>query len=875
MNQKKAKQANMENQSPADQIQADQIQTDQAKNQDREVDIKDTGLLDGQTHNSEPSDNGYNASSITVLEGLQAVRERPGMYIGDTGINGLHQLVYEVVDNAIDEAMAGYCKTIDITFHRDHSITIEDNGRGIPIGRHEKESIRRGREVSALEVVMTVLHAGGKFDKQTYKVSGGLHGVGVSCVCALSERMQVHVHNEGKIYEMEFAKGHVSKPLSVIGETAKRGTTITFWPDNTVMKVVDVEYDILAQRMRELAFLNPGIQIALRDERNGGRDDAVFLYQGGLGSFVEYLNENKSPLFPVPIYVKGGKEGDDGIIEAEVALQWNDTYSETIFCYANNIATRHGGTHLTGFSTALTRVLNSYIKANNILRTDKLSVTGDDMREGLTAVISVKVANPQFEGQTKQRLGNSDVGSVVQQIVGEGLATFFSENPQVAKRIAEKAIIAAQAREAAKRARELTLRKTALDSGRLPGKLVDCQERNPALCEIYLVEGDSAGGSAKSGRDRRFQAILSIKGKILNVEKARLEKVLQNDEVGTIIAALGCGIGRDNFQIEKLRYHRIIIMTDADVDGSHIRTLLLTFFYRHMPQLVENNFVFIAQPPLYRVTRKKTSKYIHSEREMDSYLMELGLSDLTLKRNDVVVERDVIKKMAEAIFDIEVFIGRIERKGVPFREYLSHKNERGELPRFLANLLDSEQFVFSEEELASLKSGHEEAQRARFEQTLASIPKEEQTEEMQQFRMKALAFTEFFDDQVWHELQKNLDTVGCSLERYIIPQEEPLFMLVESDSRQEPLYTLKEFIDAVRSHGRKDIEVQRYKGLGEMNPDQLWETTMDPTKRTLVRILLSDLVAAEHMFTMLMGEEVPPRRAFIEQHALAVKNLDI
>ena len=828
-----------------------------------------------QNDTQETVENGYNASSITVLEGLQAVRERPGMYIGDTGLNGLHQLVYEVVDNAIDEAMAGFCTTIDITFHRDHGITIEDNGRGIPIGRHEKESARRGKDVSALEVVMTVLHAGGKFDKQTYKVSGGLHGVGVSCVCALSDPMIVQVYNEGKIYEIQFSKGHVSKPLQVVGETAKRGTKILFFPDPTVMKVLDVDYDILVQRMRELAFLNPGIQITLRDERNGGRDEATFLYRGGLSSFVQYLNENKEPLFPVPIYVKGDKEGDDGSVEAEVALQWNDSYVESIFCYANNIATRQGGTHLTGFSTALTRVLNNYIKANNILKTDKLTITGDDMREGLTAVISVKVANPQFEGQTKQRLGNSDVGSVVQQIVGEGLTTFFAENPQVAKRIAEKAIVAAQAREAAKRARELTLRKTALDSGRLPGKLVDCQEGNPALCEIYMVEGDSAGGSAKSGRDRRFQAILPIKGKILNVEKARLEKVLQNDEVGTIIAALGCGIGRDNFQLEKLRYHRIIIMTDADVDGSHIRTLLLTFFYRHMPQLVENNFVYIAQPPLYRVTRKKVSKYIHSEREMDNYLLELGLSDLALKKDGQEVSRDAIKDMAEAILDIEVFINRIERKGVPFREYLTYKNENGDLPRFWANLVDGDRFVYTEEELASLKNAHEAAQKARFDETLASIPKEEQTPEMQQFRPKSLAFTEFFDDATWNELQKNLARVHCSLENYLIPSGEPLFMLVESATRETPLYTLREFIEAVRIHGRKEIEVQRYKGLGEMNPEQLWETTMDPSKRTLVRVLLSDLVAAEHMFTMLMGEDVPPRRAFIEQHALAVKNLDI
>lgn len=819
--------------------------------------------------------NEYNASSITVLEGLQAVRERPGMYIGDTGINGLHQLVYEVVDNSIDEAMAGHCTTIDIVLHRDRGITIEDNGRGIPIGKHEKESKRRGRDVSALEVVMTVLHAGGKFDKDTYKVSGGLHGVGVSCVCALSEKMIVQVFKDGKIHQIEFSQGHVVKPLEVVGETAKRGTKITYWADGTVMKVLDVEYDTLVQRLRELAFLNPGVQIILRDERNGGRDDAEFLYKGGLRSFVEYLNENKSPLFPVPIYVKGGKDGDDGMIEAEVALQWNDGYAETIFCYANNIATRHGGTHLTGFSTALTRVLNSYIKEKNLLRNDKLSLTGEDMREGLTAVISVKVANPQFEGQTKQRLGNSDVGSIVQSIVGEGLTTFFDENPHVAKTIAEKAIIAAQAREAAKRARDLTLRKSVLDSGRLPGKLVDCQEKNPALCEIYIVEGDSAGGTLKGCRDRRYQAILPIRGKILNVEKARLEKVLQNEEVCKMVSALGCGVGRDGFSLEKLRYHKIIIMTDADVDGSHIRTLLLTFFYRHMPQLIENNFVYIAQPPLYRVSRKKTSRYIHSEREMDDYLLELGISDLQVKRDGHIVEHDKLKPFAEAVLEIENFIARVERKGTPFREYLARRSDEGKLPRYIAHLGDKDEYVFNDEEIAALRRVHEDLQRQRFEETLASIPADEITPDMREFRAKALTFTEFYDDVIWRDLQKHLKTVDCTLDQYLIPSEKELFTLIESGNRETPLYRLKEFIDAVRLNGRKDVEIQRYKGLGEMNPDQLWETTIDPERRTLVRVNTADLVACEHMFSMLMGEEVPPRRAFIEQHALAVKNLDI
>ena len=547
----------------------------------------------------------YDASSITVLEGLEAVRERPGMYIGDTGENGLHQLVYEVVDNCIDEAMAGYCTAIYVTLHKDNSVSVEDNGRGIPVEKHETESIKRKRDVSALEVVMTVLHAGGKFNKDTYKVSGGLHGVGVSCVCALSKKMIVQVYKEQKIYEMEFSKGHVSRQIGTVGETQKRGTKVIFWPDDSIMTVTAYDYDILAKRLRELAFLNKGINIYFHDERSEDKDDVNFCYSGGIVSFVSFLNENKDPLFPVPLYFSGAKEGDDAPIEFEVAMQWNDGYAENIFSYVNNIATRHGGTHLTGFSTALTRVLNNYIKTHNLLKSDKISISGDDMREGLTAVISVKVANPQFEGQTKQRLGNSDVGSVVQQITGEELAIYLDEHPAVAKTISDKAILAAQAREAARKARELTLRKSALDSGRLPGKLTDCQEKNPELCEIYIVEGDSAGGSAKMGRDRRFQAILPIRGKILNVEKARLERVLQNTEVGTMISALGCGIGRDGFNLEKLRYHKIIIMTDADVDGSHIRTLLLTFFYRHMPALVENNFVYIAQPPLYRVTRKK------------------------------------------------------------------------------------------------------------------------------------------------------------------------------------------------------------------------------------------------------------------------------
>lgn len=818
----------------------------------------------------------YNASSITVLEGLQAVRERPGMYIGDTSSNGLHHLVYEVVDNCIDEAMAGYCTMIDIIMHKDNSISIQDNGRGIPVERHEKESIKQGREVTALEVVMTILHAGGKFDKDTYKVSGGLHGVGVSCVNALSKKMIVQVFKNGKIHEIEFQKGKVVRPSTIVGDTDKRGTRVWFIPDDTIMTVTEFDYDILAKRFRELAFLNRGINIFFRDEKHPDKENVNFCYDGGLSSFVSYLNENKEPLFPKPIYFHGSRPGDDAPIEFEVAMQWNDGYNEMIYSYVNNIPTRQGGTHLTGFSTALTRVLNNYIKTNNLLKSDKIAITGEDMREGLTAVISVKVANPQFEGQTKQRLGNGDVGSIVQQITGEELTIFLGENPVLAKAIADKAIIAAQAREAARKARELTLRKSALDSGRLPGKLTDCQEKNPALCEIYIVEGDSAGGSARNCRDRRFQAILPIRGKILNVEKARLEKVLQNREVGTMIAALGCGIGRDAFNIEKLRYHKIIIMTDADVDGSHIRTLLLTFFYRHMPALIEQNFIYIAQPPLYKVSRKKTSRYIHSEREMDEYLLELGRSDIHLhhpSQNRTLTPEEV-EKLTLAILDVETFITRIEQKGIPFREFLSLKDSQGRFPRFQVNLTEGSQFAYSEDEFVALRKAEEEAQRHRFEQTLASIPEAEITPEMRTFKHSRLNFVELFEEDFFESLETQLNPFGFKLNQYLIANG-PLVDILEDNEKNHEFHTLRELIEFMRTNGRKGIEIQRYKGLGEMNADQLWDTTMDPAKRTLIQVTLPDSMAADHMFTMLMGEDVPPRRAFIDQHALSVKNLDI
>ena len=820
-------------------------------------------------------DKKYDASSITVLEGLQAVRERPGMYIGDTHTNGLHQLVYEVVDNSIDEAMAGHCSQIVVTLHKDGGCTIEDDGRGIPVELHQKETKKQGRDVTALEVVMTILHAGGKFDKGTYKVSGGLHGVGVSCVNALTSKLIATVAKDGEAYEMGFERGKPLGPLKKIGNTTKKGTRIEFWPDETIFSVTSFEYDILVKRLRELAFLNKGVTILFQDERDETKEPVKFSYQGGLSSFVSYLNEGKEPLFPMPIYFHGVKDRQDGPVEFEIAMQWNDSFKENIFSYVNNISTKQGGTHLTGFSTALTRVLNSYMKTHNLIKSDKISVGGDDMREGLTAVISVKVPNPQFEGQTKQKLGNNEVSGIAQVIVGEGLTTFLDENPAIAKLIVEKAVVAAQAREAAKRARDLTLRKTALDSARLPGKLADCQERDPKLCEIYIVEGNSAGGSAKMGRDRRFQAILPIRGKILNVEKARLQKILQNTEVGSIVSALGCGIGTETFNLDKLRYHKIIIMTDADVDGSHIRTLLLTFFYRHMPALVENNFIYIARPPLFKVTRKKVSQYIHTEKEMDVYLMKLGLSDILARRAGAEnsYSKEETQKLMELVTDVETFTNSVERKGIPFREFFEAKKD-GKYPHYQVQIGENLQFAHTEEDLVNLKKENEDVQRRIHEETLSSIPEEEITEVMREFKPKPLFFLELYDGERFQDLEGRLEEYHLTLDHYLVAEGD-LFEILEEGGKATIWHTLQEFIDAIRTNGRKGVEVQRYKGLGEMNADQLWETTMNPEVRTLVRVTLPDTIAADRMFSMLMGEHVEPRRAFIETHALSVKNLDI
>ncbi|SPN73420.1 DNA gyrase subunit B,DNA gyrase subunit B,Type IIA topoisomerase (DNA gyrase/topo II, topoisomerase IV), A subunit,DNA gyrase, B subunit,DNA gyrase B [Chlamydia serpentis] len=804
----------------------------------------------------DPKEKNYDASAITVLEGLQAVRERPGMYIGDTGATGLHHLVYEVVDNSIDEAMAGYCSRIDVRILEDGGIVVTDDGRGIPIEIHERESFKQGREVSALEVVLTVLHAGGKFDKDSYKVSGGLHGVGVSCVNALSEKLIAKVFKDKKYYQMEFSRGSPSTLLECLGATDKQGTEITFYPDPKIFSTCTFDRSILIKRLRELAFLNRGITIVFEDDRDVGFDKTIFFYEGGIQSFVSYLNQNKESLFCDPIYISGTRSGDDGDIEFEGALQWNSGYSELIYSYANNIPTRQGGTHLTGFSTALTRVINSYIKTHNLAKNNKLALTGEDIREGLTAVISVKVPNPQFEGQTKQKLGNSDVGSVAQQVVGEALTIFFEENPQIARTIVDKVFVAAQAREAAKKARELTLRKSALDSARLPGKLIDCLEKDPEKCEMYIVEGDSAGGSAKQGRDRRFQAILPIRGKILNVEKARLQKVFQNQEIGTIIAALGCGIGSDNFNLSKLRYRRIIIMTDADVDGSHIRTLLLTFFYRHMTSLIENECVYIAQPPLYKVSKKKEFRYILSEKEMDNYLLTLGTNESSIffKSTGRELRGEALESFINTILDVESFITALEKKAIPFSEFLEMYKEDLGYPLYYFTPGSGKQggyYLYSDEQKEEILSQEEG--------TYAKI-------------------IELYKVAAFIDIQEQLKDYGLDICNYLISQKNEIVIVCQdSPSRNYSCYTLEEVINHLKNLGRKGIEIQRYKGLGEMNADQLWDTTMNPEQRTLIRVSLKDAVEADHIFTMLMGEEVPPRREFIESHALSIRmnNLDI
>ncbi len=791
----------------------------------------------------------YDATSIQVLEGIEAVRRRPAMYIGDTSVRGLHHLVYEVVDNSVDESLGGFCDSIFVSIHADNSITVSDNGRGIPVDMHKTE------KKPAVEVALTTLHAGGKFDHRSYKVSGGLHGVGVSCVNALSDWLEVEVKRDGKIYHQRYERGKTVSKLTVIGKSSSTGTKITFKPDKTIFSKTEYSYDILSQRLRELAFLNKGLKIKLKDERSD--KEAIFEFSGGIVSFVDYLNKNKNPLHNKVVYFE--KLQDD--INIEAALQYNDGYAETLFSFANNINTIEGGTHLSGFKSALTRAINQYAKSKNLLK-DDISISGDDVREGLSAVISVKVPNPQFEGQTKTKLGNSEVEGLMASASLEALSGYFEENPSVANKIIDKVIVASRAREAARKARELTRRKGALEGAGLPGKLADCSERDAALCELYIVEGDSAGGSAKQGRDRRFQAILPIKGKILNVEKSRLDKILSNEEVRTIITALGTGIGEE-FDISKLRYNKLMLMADADIDGSHIRTLLLTLLYRQMPKLIEEGHVYITQPPLYKIKRGQREEYIQTEQQMNDLLLDLGREGhklLRLKDKQSFTDNQ-FKELLKNLVDLDKLGRLLDKKGVNFENYLNSRSQKTKkLPIYRVKVDGNTHFLFSDKELAALtnKEGKE------IENDIL----------------------ELFESQEIEEVVAKIEKLGFDIGTYftVIKQEEPkeegkklkaVYRVVDDEGDQKEVFSLREVLSCIKEVAVKGMHIQRYKGLGEMNPQQLWDTTMDPEKRTILQVVLEDAVEADKMFTVLMGDQVEPRRQFIEEFAHQVKNLDV
>ena len=779
----------------------------------------------------------YDATNIQVLGGIEAVRKRPAMYIGDTAVSGLHHLVYEVVDNSIDEAMAGYCKNISTIVHPDNSVTVIDDGRGIPVDMHKTE------KKPALEVVMTLLHAGGKFDSRTYKVSGGLHGVGVSVVNALSEWLEVKVRREGKTYHQRYERGAVVSKLTVVGKTKRTGTEVTFKPDRKIFEKMEFDANILSNRLRELAFLNNGLTIKFKDERN--HQDETFYYEGGIKSFIRHLNKNKNVLFPEPFYFEKEEQG----VGVECAMQYNDGYSENIFTFANTINTKEGGTHLSGFKTALTRATNDYAKNYGLL--DKGSISGDDAREGLVAVLSVKLANPQFEGQTKTKLGNSIVKSVVETAMFSQLSAFLEENPRIAANIVNKSVLAARARDAAKRARDLARAKGGMDLGNLPGKLADCSAKEPEVRELYLVEGDSAGGSAKQGRDRKFQAILPLRGKIINVEKSRLDKVLANNEIRTMISAIGAGIGEE-FDISKARYHKIIIMTDADVDGSHIRTLLLTFLYRQMPEIIQKGYCFIAQPPLYRVKKGKTEEYVDDEKAMDKILLKFGKEQILVKKKSRVTYKEKeTGELLKVIEDLKELLFGMKRHGLDPFLYLSHQ-KMAKLPRHWIEMEGKEYFFYDDQDVAKFMKSKEK-QLNLFNSTGKEAP------EVQ----------EIFEVKEIETLLAKLKKLGIETNEL---QEEVLTITKDKETMKcSPL----KILEKVKSLGKRGLSIQRYKGLGEMNPMQLWKTTMAPESRRFLKVTVEDAVKADETFTILMGEAIPPRREFIEQHALEVKNLDI
>jgi DNA gyrase subunit B len=822
----------------------------------------------------------YDASKIDKLEGLEAVRKRPGMYIGDPDERGLHHSVFEVLDNSIDEHLAGFCQKIEVTVHMDGSVSIRDDGRGIPVDDHPKW------KMPAVELVLTNLHAGGKFGQGAYKYSGGLHGVGAKCVNALSEWFKVEVSRDGKVYHMAFARGKTTDKLEVIGKSKHTGTLITFKPDAEIFTITtEFKFDLLANRLRELAFLNPGIEIVLADEREENKVE-TFYFKNGIEEFVRQLGRNKQVLHPKPVVLAGKRqteiEGRAEDVFVDCVMQYNDSYSDQILCFANSISNTDGGTHLTGFRSALTRAINQYAKQNDLFKEKDPTISGDDVREGLVCVLSVKLPNPRFESQTKVKLVNTEIEGIVSSVIYDGLMSSFDSNPSVGKKIIEKGLLAARAREAARKARE-TVRKGALTGGGLPGKLADCSDRDPANTELFIVEGDSAGGSAKQGRDRKFQAILPIRGKLINVEKARLNKVLDNAEIRTMITAIGTGIGDGEgegaFNLEKLRYHKVVIMTDADVDGSHIRTLLLTFFYRQMTQLIKQGFVYIAQPPLYQIARKKRVEYVEDDAQLNKILIQLGTEDVRLRNlaDDKELSQKQLEEILKLLDSLDKYDKAVRRHGGDFADYVEHRHRKThELPRHLVKVRqgndETVHYFLTEKELRQFSDENPDLKLFGEEEGDTSL-----IEKGKNGHTRRARHVELHESKAIADLLQKLARKGLSVEHYAA-QDKPLFEIIEGEGERavtRPLFSIPDILSGVKEVGRRGLQIKRFKGLGEMNPKELFETTMDPAKRKLLRIELTDAIEAEEMFTKLMGEEVEPRRQFIEDNALNVRNLDV